>query len=85
MSLAPGDGLIKLDLGHDRVSMLQDRILILDDEGNGFDAPGNLGTGKRSFAELQAEELVLLTLYAKAKTDNLTGPILKEIRRALEN
>ena len=30
------------------------------------------------------EEIVLLTLYAKAKTDNLTGARLKEIRRALE-
>ena len=29
-------------------------------------------------------EIVLLTLYAKAKTDNLTGAKLKEIRRALE-
>ena len=29
-------------------------------------------------------ELVLLTLYAKAKTDNLTGTKLKDIRRALE-
>lgn len=29
-------------------------------------------------------EVVLLTLYAKAKTDNLTGAKLKEIRRALE-
>lgn len=47
-----GDGLIKLDLGHDRISMLQDRILIFDDQGNAFDAPGNLGSGKRSFAEL---------------------------------
>jgi len=28
--------------------------------------------------------VVLLTLYAKSKTDNLTGPKLKEIRRALE-
>ena len=50
-----GDGLIKLDLGHDRVSKLQDRILVFDDEGNGFDAPGNLGTGKRSFAELTVD------------------------------
>jgi len=50
-----GDGLIKLDLGLDRVSMLQDRILIFDEEGNGFDAPGNLGTGKRSFAELTVD------------------------------
>jgi hypothetical protein len=29
-------------------------------------------------------KVVLLTLYAKSKTDNLTGPKLKEIRRALE-
>ena len=50
-----GDGLIKLDLGHDRVSKLQDRILVFDDEDNGFDAPGNLGTGKRSFAELTVD------------------------------
>jgi hypothetical protein len=50
-----GDGLIKLDLGHDRISMLQDRILIFDDEGNGFDAPGNIGAGKRSFAEMTVD------------------------------
>ena len=30
-------------------------------------------------------EVVLLTLYAKAKTDNLTGSKLKEIRLALED
>lgn len=28
--------------------------------------------------------LIQYTLYAKSKTDNLTGPQLKEIRRALE-
>lgn len=49
------------------------------------------GTGKSSgvrviyFMRNQAEEVVLLTLYAKSKTDNLTGPVLKEIRRALED
>lgn len=47
-----GDGLVKLDLGHDVISMLQDRILIFDEDGEGFDAPGNLGTGRRSFAAL---------------------------------
>lgn len=31
------------------------------------------------------EEVVLLTLYAKAKTNNITGAKLKEIRHALEN
>jgi hypothetical protein len=30
-------------------------------------------------------ELILLTLYAKSKTDNLSGPKLKEIRRALKD
>lgn len=49
------------------------------------------GTGKSAgvrviyFARNEEEELVLLTLYAKSKTDNLTGPVLKEIRRALES
>jgi len=50
-----GNGLLKLDLGHDRISMLQDRILVFDDSGNGFDAPGNIGTGKRSFAQLTVD------------------------------
>lgn len=36
------------------------------------------------FTRLTEGEVVLLTLYVKAKTDNLTGPKLKEIRRALE-
>ena len=49
------------------------------------------GTGKSGgvrviyFLRTVEEELVLLTLYAKAKTDNLTGAKLKEIRRALES
>jgi hypothetical protein len=50
-----GDGLIKLDLGYDLISMLQDRILIFDDEGNAFDAPGNIGTGKQAFATLTVD------------------------------
>lgn len=37
------------------------------------------------FTRSSAGEVVLLTLYAKARTDNLTGPKLKEIRRALED
>ena len=36
------------------------------------------------FTRNAEQEVVLLTLYAKAKTDNLTGSKLKEIRRALE-
>lgn len=46
-----GDGLIKVDLGLDRISELQD--VILTEEG--FSAPGNLGTGKRRFVSLQVD------------------------------
>lgn len=50
-----GDGLVKLDLGHDLISLLQDRILIFDGAGHAFDAPGNLGTGRRWFATLTVD------------------------------
>ena len=36
------------------------------------------------YTRTQLNEIVLLTLYAKAETNNLTGPKLKEIRRVLE-
>ena len=41
-------GLIKLDAGYDRIDLLQDRILTVE----GFDAPGNIGTGTRGFVAL---------------------------------
>ena len=37
------------------------------------------------FTRTAEEEVVLLIMYAKAKTDNITGHKLKEIRRAIEN
>ena len=49
------------------------------------------GTGKSGgvrviyFTRTAGQEVVLLLLYAKAKTDNITGAKLKEIRHALEN
>ena len=43
-----GKGQAKLEVGYDRVQMLQDRVLTPE----GFDAPGNLGTGTRQFATL---------------------------------
>ena len=51
---------------------------------------GRAGSGKSGgvrviyFTRTEAGEIVLLTLYAKAKTGNITGQKLKEIRRALE-
>ena len=52
---------------------------------------GRAGTGRSRgvriiyFVWTAEGQIVLLTLYAKAKTDNLTGAKLKEIRRALES
>jgi len=43
-----GAGKARLELGYDLISMLQDRILT----PGGFDAPGNIGTGKRMYADL---------------------------------
>jgi outer membrane receptor protein involved in Fe transport len=52
-----GDGLVKLDLGYDHISLLQDRVLICDeiDPDECFDAPGNIGTGKHLFATLNID------------------------------
>ncbi len=36
------------------------------------------------FTRTSTGEVVLLALYSKAKTDNITGAKLKEIRRVLE-
>jgi TonB-dependent receptor-like protein/outer membrane beta-barrel protein len=47
-----GKGQARLELGYDLVSMLQDRILVFDEQGHAFDAPGNLGTGRRMYADL---------------------------------
>ncbi len=49
------------------------------------------GTGKSGgvrviyFTRIAEEEVVLLHIYAKSKTDNITGAKLKEIRRVIEN
>jgi hypothetical protein len=47
-----GDGLARFEVGYDLINDLQDHILIFDEDGNGFDAPGNIGKGRRSFAKL---------------------------------
>jgi len=43
-----------------------------------------VGFGSSTSRATAQGEVVLLTLYAKSKTDNLTGTKLKEIRRAIE-
>ena len=37
------------------------------------------------FTRTAEEEVVLLLIYAKSRTDNITGTKLKEIRRVIEN
>ena len=37
------------------------------------------------FTHMNEEEVVLLLIYAKAKTDNITASKLKEIRRVIED
>ena len=51
-----GQGLVKLDLGYDLISKVQDRVLIFDEETDQFfDAPGNLGKGTHAFATLTVD------------------------------
>jgi hypothetical protein len=50
-----GQGKARLELAYDVVSKLQDRILVFDDKGNAFDAPGNLGTGRQMYADLTVD------------------------------
>jgi hypothetical protein len=56
-----GDGIAKIVLGYDRVTAVQDRVPTLD----GFDAPGNLGSGTRRTARL--------TLDASLSSFGFTG------------
>jgi hypothetical protein len=46
-----GDGLIKLELGHNRISRVQDRVPTPE----GFDAPGNLGNGTQWIARAKID------------------------------
>ncbi|HET7710026.1 MAG TPA: hypothetical protein VFK50_10950 [Sphingomicrobium sp.] len=80
-----GDGLVKFDVGHDRISMLQDQILM---EG-GFSAPGNIGTGRRSFASLTVDAPLVrlglsgtrLKLFGQVQKSQVHDPISNETRR----
>ena len=68
------DGVAKLDVGYDLINDFQDRILIFDDKGKGFDAPGNIGTGKRYFAELTLDA-PMAQLGLKGLRAKFTGTI----------
>jgi hypothetical protein len=46
-----GDGKVRVELGYDQVSLFQDRVLTPE----GFDAPGNIGTGTRRYIDLTVD------------------------------
>lgn len=73
-----GDGLYKLELGYNRVSLVQDRVPTPE----GFDAPGNLGSG-RTFILRNRIDAPLgpfgikggrLTLYGSYVSTSVTDP-----------
>lgn len=80
-----GDGVLRLELGHDRVSMLQDRILTPE----GYDAPGNIGSGTRSFSSLTLDtpldrlgiKATRLKLGGTWQNDSVRDPITGRDRR----
>ena len=67
-----GTGQAKLELGYDRISLLQDRILTDD----GFDAPGNIGTGTNRFATVSLD-LPLDSLLWKGLRLKASGTLRK--------
>ena len=77
-----GDGRIKLDLGYNKVSAVQDRIpLKVEDPltgelvNTGFDAPGNLGNGEEFIAKANLD-LPLTRLGITGGRLSLTGAYL---------
>ena len=88
-----GDGLIKIELGYDLVQLLQDRILVFDEKGNAFDAPGNIGTGRRQFADINLDapltKLGLPGVRWKVETTfnrtRVEDPITHKMRRWTDN
>ena len=80
-----GDGLAKLDVGYDRISMLEDQILMPE----GFSAPGNLGNATRKFASVNIDAPLgsfgltgtRLKLFGQVQRTNVDDPISGEARR----
>lgn len=80
-----GDGLVKMELGYNQISQLQDRVPTPD----GFDAPGNIGTG-RSFILRHRLDAPLgwlgipggrLTLYSSLVKTSVEDPYTGRDRR----
>ncbi|MES2288137.1 MAG: hypothetical protein V4530_00255 [Pseudomonadota bacterium] len=80
-----GDGLVRLEFGHDFVSLVQDRIPTPD----GFDAPGNLGDGSLTLAKARIDAPLdrlgikrgRFTLYGSYVRTSVTDPYTLTSRR----
>jgi hypothetical protein len=78
-----GQGKARLELGYNLISLLQDRILTPD----GFDAPGNIGTGRQNFADLTLDAPLdrfwkgfRVKLHGNVQRTRVQDPISGELR-----
>ena len=78
-----GQGQARLELGYNLIDMLQDRILTVD----GFDAPGNIGTGRQIYADLTLDAPLDLLwkglrvkLHGNLQRTRVEDPISGELR-----
>lgn len=79
-----GDGQLRFTAGFDRISKLQDRILTEE----GFDAPGNLGTGRRTFVQANVDapldrlglKGVRAKLFGRLQRTRVSDPVSGEER-----
>ena len=82
-----GTGKARLELGYDLIDQLQDRILVFDSQGHGFDAPGNIGTGRRYFADLTIDapldrlwQGLRAKVHGQVQRTRVKDPISGEVR-----
>jgi hypothetical protein len=78
-----GQGKARLELGYNLISLLQDRILT----PQGFDAPGNIGTGRQMFADLTLDapldrfwKGLRVKLHGNIQQTRVRDPISGELR-----
>lgn len=78
-----GQGKARLELGYNLISLLQDRILTPE----GFDAPGNIGTGRQSFADLTLDapldrlwKGLRMKLHGNVQRTRVQDPISGDLR-----
>jgi hypothetical protein len=77
------EGQVRLELGYNVISMLQDRILTPE----GFDAPGNIGTGRQAYADFTLDapldrvwKGLRVKLHGNAQRTRVEDPISGELR-----